>query len=603
VRRSGGATFVVRNSRAIVEPRSIRRAASLPALLCLLAACAALPAPKPAAANHPAAPVSAAASASVPIGGAVASAEPAATDAGLAVLRAGGNAADAAVATALALAVVMPNAGNLGGGGFAVVRTPTGVAALDFRETAPAAARADMFLTPDGHPKPDASLVGPLAAAVPGSPRGLYDLHQRYGRLSWRRVVEPAIVLARGGFAVTERLHRALEEEKEDLARFPATADVWLPQGQPLATGARLRLPALATTLAAYAEHGPEAITGGPVAEAIATVSRTAGGLLTAADLAAYRPVWREPLQFEAFGWNIAAMPLPSSGGIIEGETLLMLEALHWPSRPRGGVERTHLLVEAWRRAFADRYLLGDPSTTRAEPGPLLSPDWIARRVGGIDPARATPSKEIRPWPDAPPAEGRSGETTHLSVVDREGNSVALTTTLNGWFGCYVYVPEAGFFLNNEMDDFATVPDQPNLFELIQGQANAVRAGARMLSSMSPTIAWRGRETLVLGSRGGSRIPTATLQVLLDLIVDGDPLETAVNRPRFHHQWMPDEVRYESGAFDETLRRDLESRGYQLKEVSWPVGEVDAARVAADGTLEAAADARGPGGAGVVTPP
>jgi gamma-glutamyltranspeptidase/glutathione hydrolase len=585
-----------------VTPPSIRSKAALAALLWLLAACASVPSRKPAAPGRDAAQEPSASPASVLAGGAVASAEPAATEAGLAMLRAGGNAADAAVATALALAVVMPNAGNLGGGGFAVVRTPAGIAALDFRETAPAAAHPDMFLLPDGRPKPDASLVGPLAAAVPGTPRGLYDLHQRYGRLPWRRVVEPAIVLARGGFAVTERLHRALEEEKEDLARFPATAAVWLPQGQPLPTGARLRLPALAATLAAYAESGPEAITEGPVADAIVSASRTGGGLLTAADLAAYRPVWREPLRFEAFGWDIASMPLPSSGGIIEGETLLMLEALRWPSLPRGGVQRTHLLVESWRRAFADRYLLGDPSTTRAEAGPLLSPDWIAHRVGGIDPAHATPSKEIRPWPDAPAPEGRGGETTHLSVVDRAGDAVSLTTTLNGWFGCYVYVPEAGFFLNNEMDDFATVPDQPNLFELIQGQANAVRAGARMLSSMSPTIAWRGRETIVLGSRGGSRIPTATLQVLLDLIVDGDPLETAVNRPRLHHQWMPDEVRYESGAIDESLRRELESRGHRLKEVTWPVGEVDAAQVGKDGTLAAAADARGPGGAGVVTP-
>ena len=590
----------MRDSGAIVTPPSVRRKAALAALLWLLAACAAVPGRKPAAPAPATAPDRPAAPTSVLAGGAVASAEPEATEAGLSVLRAGGNAADAAVATALALAVVMPNAGNLGGGGFALVRTPEGIAALDFRETAPSAARPDMFLAPDGRPRPEASLVGPLAAAVPGSPRGLYDLHRRYGRLPWRRVVEPAIALARGGFAVTERLHRALEEEKEDLARFPATAAVWLPHGQPLPTGARLRLPALATTLAAYAESGPEALTEGPVADAIASASRTGGGVLTAADLAAYRPVWREPLRFAAFGWEIASMPLPSSGGIIEGETLLMLEALRWPSLPRGGVERTHLLVESWRRAFADRYLLGDPSTTRAEPGPLLSPDWIARRAGGIDPARATPSKEIRPWPDAPPAEGRSGETTHLSVVDREGDAVSLTTTLNGWFGCYVYVPEAGFFLNNEMDDFATVPDQPNLFELIQGQANAVRAGARMLSSMSPTIAWRGRETLVLGSRGGSRIPTATLQVLLDLIVDGDPLETAVNRPRLHHQWMPDEVRYETGAIDEALRRELEARGHRLKEVTWPVGEVDAAQVGKDGALAAAADARGPGGAGVV---
>ncbi len=525
-------------------------------------------------------------------GGAVASAAPAATAAGIEVLEAGGNAADAAVAVALALAVVHPQAGNLGGGGFAVVRLRGEVTTLDFREVAPRAATRDMYLGSDGEPESERSLVGPLAAGVPGSPAGLAELHRRYGQLPWPRVVAPALRLARDGFVVTDRLSREVAAAADLLGRFPETSRVWMPGGAAPAPGALMRLPALAAVLAAYAERGPEAITRGPVAAAVETVSRRHGGVLAAADMAAYRPVWRSPVLFELAGWSVASMPLPSSGGIILAQTTGLLERLGWSRLARPGADRAHLLAEAWRRAYADRYLLGDPATTLAGPRELLDPGWLDRRSASVDPVRATPSDRVACW--APAAE--PADTTHLSVVDADGGTVSLTTTLNGSFGCGLLVPEAGFLLNNEMDDFAAAPGRANLYGLVQGEANAVGPGKRMLSSMSPTVAWRGDEVIALGSPGGSRIPTATVQVLLSTLVDGDGLQEAVDRPRIHHQWRPDRIDAEAGALSPEVRAELERRGHSIV-ARGEMGEVHAVRRWADGVVEAAADPRGPGAA------
>ncbi|MBZ5639824.1 MAG: gamma-glutamyltransferase [Acidobacteriia bacterium] len=533
-----------------------------------------------------------------PRGGAVASSAPAATEAGLLILREGGNAADAAVAVALALAVVHPQAGNLGGGGFAVARFGDEVAALDFRETAPAAATAGMFLGPDGSPVAERSLVGPLAAGVPGSPAGLFELHHRFGRLPWIQVVAPAARLARGGFPVTERLSRAIAEDRALLARFPETAAVWLPGGQPPAAGTTVRLPRLAKVLDAYGRLGPKALTRGRAAEAIEAASRKHGGILTAADLAAYAPVWRAPVRLRAFGWEIASMPLPSSGGIILGETFGMLERLGFAALPKDGADRAHLSVEAWRRAFADRFLLGDPMSTGADATQLLDPSWLDRRAREIDRARATPSASVKNWPGGA---AEPTQTTHLSVVDARGDAVAMTVTLNDTFGCRLLVPELEILLNNEMDDFAAAPGKANLYGLVQGPANAVGPGKRMLSSMSPTLAWKGSEILAIGSPGGSHIPTAVGQTLLRILVDGESLLDAVTHPRIHHQWMPDEVAVEAGALSGEVRGELARRGHVLKEVK-ALGEVDAARRRADGRLEAAADPRGPGAASVEEP-
>lgn len=522
--------------------------------------------------------------------GAVASDEAEATSAGMQVLAAGGNAVDAAVATALALAVVHPEAGNLGGGGFALVRFGEVVAALDFRETAPAAATPDMFLD-HGTAAPARSLVGPLAAGVPGSPAGYFELHQRFGRLPWAAVVAPALALARDGFPISPRTHRSLLASRELLNRFPETAAVWLPDGVPPSPGAVLRLPTLAAVLAAYAQQGVSAIVTGEVAAAVQEASRRYGGVLSAADLANYRPVWRKPLRFNAFGWEVASMPLPSSGGIILAQSCGLLKRRGWARYPRGGAWRAHLLAETWRRAFADRLLLADPQWTLATAEQLLAPTWLAARAAGIH-RHATPSAQVRPYP-APPRREPS-ETTHVSVLDQEGNAVALTTTLNGAFGCGLWVSEAGFFLNNEMDDFTTAPGQPNLFGLVQGEANAVAPGKRMLSSMTPTIAWRGQDLLVVGGRGGSKIPTATLQVLLHVIVDGDPLAAAVARPRLHHQWLPDVFVVEPGALSPDVERRLRRRGHSI-ELLKGAPKVNAVRRLPDGSYQAAADPRGPG--------
>lgn len=552
----------------------------------------------------------AAGAASVPApagtGGAVASADPQATAAGLAILRGGGNAVDAAVATALALAVVYPEAGNLGGGGFALVRMGGELQALDFRETAPAKAKPDMYLDPEGKPVENASLVGPLAAGVPGSPAGLWELQRRFGRLPWSKVVEPARRLAADGFRVSRYLHDGLAgpENHKLLARFPETVKMWLPNGgEPPAAGSLLRQPDLAATLGRYAEHGPQGIVTGAVAEAVEKASSAHGGVLTAADLAAYKPVWRTPLTTEAFGWKLASMPLPSSGGVILGQTLGMLEKLGWEKLPRFSADREHLLAEVFRRSFADRFLLGDPATTRATEAQLLDPAWIARRAAEIDPRHASASAQVQHWPGAAAAAAVPGstETTHLSVVDRDGNLVALTTTLNGLYGCGLWVPGAGFFLNNEMDDFATAPGRPNLFGLIQGEANAVGAGKRMLSSMTPVIAWKGEEAYALGGRGGSRIPSHTIEVLLNAIVDHDPLQSALDRPRLHHQWLPDRLEAEADTFAPEVRAELERRGHTLQ-ITTTSAKVHAVHRLPGGRVEAAADPRGSGVGGVVDP-
>lgn len=542
-------------------------------------------------------------------GGAVASDDRRATAVGVEVLAAGGNAVDAAVATALALAVVFPEAGNLGGGGFAVVRLPSEagdtvtLASLDFREEAPAAATRDMYLDETGRPVPDASLVGPLATGVPGSPAGLHELHRRHGRLPWARVVAPAERLAREGFEVDANLHRRLTEARELLARFPESAAAWLPDGEPPPVGTRIRLPDLADTLRDYAARGPEAITAGPVAERVVEVSRRHGGVLTGADLAGYRPVWRDPVTFRAFGWRFATMGLPSSGGAILGQVLGVLEGLDWPALPRFGADRAHLLAESFRGAFADRYLLGDPATATETEAALLAPAWLARRAAEVRPYRATPSLEVTSYPGGPA--GEALETTHLSTIDADGGAVALSTTLNGLFGSKVWVPGFGF-LNNEMDDFSTAPGEPNLYGLVQGEANAVRPGARMLSSMSPTIAWRETESaavdlVAIGGRGGSRIPTNTAQVLLALIVDGDHLQLALDRPRIHHQWLPDRLQAEPDALAPETRAVLLARGHDL-ELTDATAKMNAVRVLPDGTVEAAADPRGTGAGAVVAP-
>lgn len=543
-------------------------------------------------------------------GGAVSSDERLATETGLRILREGGNAVDGAVATALALAVVQPEAGNLGGGGFAVVKMGDDVFHLDFREEAPAAAFREMYLDEKGEPVPGASIVGPLAAGVPGSPSGLYALHKKAGKLPWAEVVAPALEMARDGFEVSSRLYNSLMDEQDVLKRFPETAAVWFPGGAAPKPGTLFKLPELAKTLERYAAEGPRAVTHGAVAEAVEKASKRHGGVLTAADMASYEPVWREPVRVESFGWTVVGPALPSSGGILLGASFEQLEQVGWMEKDRFGADRAHLLGEVWRRTYADRYLLGDPTTSEAQAADLLDPKWLTERAATVRLDKATSSDAVDFWSDGAPEVKEPSDTTHLSVVDKEGNLVALTTTINGAFGCGLYVPGAGFFLNNEMDDFAANPGRPNMFGLIQGESNAVRPGKRMLSSQSPTIAWRQEDgklvdAVALGGRGGSRIPTATMQVLLGVMVDGDGLQTALDRPRVHHQWRPDALFHEEDALSPETRKALEARGHSL-ELIGNVAQVQAVRwLLEDGRawVEAGADPRGGGGTpGVVTP-
>jgi gamma-glutamyltranspeptidase/glutathione hydrolase len=521
----------------------------------------------------------------------VVSAAPEASNAGAEILAAGGNAMDAAVAAALALAVVYPQAGNLAGGGFLVARTPDGAFhALDFRETAPARASRDMFLGPDGRPVPKASTDTALAVATPGSIRGYAEAHRRLGRLPWARVVAPAERLAREGFRVSAELSRDLAEERALLSRWEETRRIFLPAGEPLSAGTLLLQPELATTLARISKDGPEAFHRGEIAARIVAFVRSHGGVLSEEDLSGYSPVWRAPEEIRYGRLVVYTMPLPSSAGFVLRSVLAQLEVARSDSAAGLDARSYHLLLEAERRAYADRNRwLGDGDCTAIPLGDLLAPARLAALGAAIDPARATPSASA----NASLARERE-ETTHLTVATPDGFAVSLTTTLNGSFGNGAVVPGLGILLNNEMDDFAVAPGVPNLYGLVQGSVNEVRAGARPLSSMSPAIVEEdGRPLLVVGSPGGSTIPTTVLQVLLR-VTGGESLASAVAAPRLHQQHTPDVVFFESGGAPDSLLGSLRACGHVLRERG-PIGKVHAIAFEPGGGLTGAADPRGNG--------
>lgn len=484
---------------------------------------------------------------------------PLATQVGQQVLAHGGNAVDAAVATAFALAVVHPTAGNLAGGGFAVVRVARGKAvALDFRETAPAKATADMYLDATGKPT-KASLNGDLAVGVPGSVAGLWALHHKLGKQPWKELVEPAIKLARDGFVVDEWLHRSIEAGAKRLAQNPKTAAIWMPAGAALAPGAKVSIPELATVLERIRDKGPDGFYKGPTAAAIVDEMKAGGGIITAADLAGYQPAWRDPLRFGYRGHSIVSMPPPSSGGIVLAMTAGMLRKVELGKLPWHGAEHVHLLTEVWRRAFAARNeLLGDPAFVKAMPIAKLTSDAYADKLAATITDKATPSKDV-----AALLEGN--HTTNLCVVDGAGMAVAMTTTLNTAWGSGVTV--AGFLLNNEMDDFTAKPGSPNTFGLVQGTANKIEPGKRMLSSMSPSIVEdaRGDVVMVAGAGGGPRIITAVWQTISNVLDFGAKAAAAVARPRVHHQHLPDAVFVEADSIDAPTADTLRGLGYHLE--------------------------------------
>lgn len=483
---------------------------------------------------------------------------PEASKVGRDILASGGNAVDAAVALAFALAVTHPTAGNIAGGGFAVVRTGPGKAvALDFREVAPAAATADMYLDRDGNPT-GKSLRGDLAAGVPGSVAGLWALHRRLGKKPWKAVVAPAIALARDGFEVSDKLHQAIAMLAPMLASSPASAALWLPGGVARPAGDRVKNPELAQVLGRIAERGPDGFYKGETAAAIVAEMKSGGGIITADDLARYKVVWRDPLRFSYRGYSLASMPLPSSGGVVLAMTAGMLGKLELGKLPWYGAQHVHWLVEVWRRAFAARNeLLGDPAFVKDIPlARLLSRAYLDRLFATIT-DRATPSRQV-----AALLEG--DHTTNLCTVDAGGMAVALTTTLNTAFGNGVTV--SGFFLNNEMDDFAAKPGSPNTFGLVQGAANKIEPGKRMLSSMSPTIVEDGRGQLVMlaGAGGGPRIITAVWQTISNVIDFGKRADLAVAEPRIHHQHLPDVIHVEAGSIDRSTEEQLRAMDYRL---------------------------------------
>lgn len=481
-----------------------------------------------------------------------------ASAAGAEIMRNGGNAVDAAVAVGFALAVTYPFAGNIGGGGFMTIRMADGrTAALDYREVAPLAATRDMYVDSAGK-LTDRRLTGHLASGVPGAVAGMSAALERYGTKSLAEVMAPAIRLARDGFAVDSALFLSLRGAQQRLCQF-AGCTTFYPNGAPPAPGSTLRQPELARSLQLIAEQGPKAFYDGPVGETLVEEMRQGGGIITREDLRRYEPKWREPILTTYRGHTLITMPPASSGGITMSETFNILENFA-PLPPFGSPEYVHLLAEAFRRSFMDRNAkLADPDFVPVPREQLVSKAYATELASQISRRRASKTPAF----DA----GREPEhTTHYSVVDAEGNAVATTTTINGGFGSAVWVRGGGFFMNNEMDDFATQPGTANMFGLVQGEANAIQPGKRMLSAMSPTIVLdpKGDVLLVVGAAGGPTIITATTQVILNVIEFGMPLTEAMRAPRMHHQALPDAIRHESQGFSDATLRRLRRMGHEL---------------------------------------
>ena len=524
----------------------------------------------------------------------VVSGHPMASEVGREVLRRGGNAVDAAVAVGLALAVVHSEAGNLGGGGFMLIRLADGQShALDYRETAPAKARRNMYLGPDGNPT-DKSWTGHLAVAVPGSVAGLFEAHRRFGKLPWSALVEPALRLAREGFVIDEYRHRMIASDSARLARFPGSKAAFLPDGHPPPTGSRFTQHDLALTLEAIRDRGKDGFYRGRVAELIVAEMRRGGGIVTRRDLVGYRPIWREPLRFTYRGYTVYSMPPASSGGVTLALLMNILEG--YDPLPRfGSPELMHREVEAMRRAFLERNAdLGDPAFVRNPVARMLSKAHAAARRAEIDTTRATPT------PVLTVRQGRGSSTTHYSIVDPAGNAVSTTTTLNNSYGSGVTVTGAGFLLNDEMDDFSTVPGKPTNYGLVQGEPNAIAPGKRMLSSMTPTIVLgrEGKLWMVLGTPGGPTIITQVYHVLSNVIDHGMSLADAIAAPRLHHQALPDQVVLEpgSGFLPAALDR-LRALGHQIGNRPTYIGDVEAIVRVSDGWLGVSDPRRGGGGA------
>ncbi len=526
--------------------------------------------------------------------GMVTSQEALASQVGLDILKRGGNAVDAAVAVGFALAVTLPAAGNLGGGGFMLVHMAGSgeTVAIDYREKAPAAATRDMFLDADGNADPNRSRFTPLAVGVPGTVAGLAMALQRYGTMGLAEVIAPAIRLAEEGVTVSAELSESLKASQARLTKFPSTAAIFYhDDGSAYLPDEILKQQDLGQSLRQIATLGPAAFYRGEIAEKIAATMKEAGGFMTADDLAAYEAVARAPVSGTYRGYDIFSMPPPSSGGTHIVEILNILEGYDIAGLGAESAETIHLMAEAMKRAYADRSeYLGDSDFAEVPVKGLTSKTYAATLRDEIDPAHATPSETIKP---ANPIPYESDQTTHFSVVDSEGNAVSNTYTLNFGYGVGLVAEGTGILLNNEMDDFSAKPGVPNAYGLIGGDANAVEAGKRPLSSMSPTIVLKdGKVFLVTGSPGGSRIITTTLQVILNVIDHGMNVAEASIAPRIHHQWLPEELRVEEGLSPDTIRL-LQDMGHKVV-VKPTMGSTQSIMRRDDGALFGASDTRRP---------
>jgi gamma-glutamyltranspeptidase / glutathione hydrolase len=522
------------------------------------------------------------------IHGAVVSAHPLASRVGVLILREGGNAVDAAIATQLTLAVVYPAAGNIGGGGFMIAHLAGGKnIALDFRETAPAKATRDMYLDAAGNPQPESSQNGHLAAGVPGTVAGLFA-ESKYGRLPFAKLIQPAIDLAENGFAISGAEARDLNGSQEAFRKYNTVMPVFVKPGGWKA-GDTLVQKDLAKTLRLIRDKGADGFYKGPIAKLVAEEMQRGKGIMTETDLAGYRAKERTPSVFDYKGYTIVTMPLPGSGGVVLQQMMKMAARVPLKTYGFHSVKAIHYMTEIERLAYADRAkYLGDQDYYSVPVKTLTSQAYLQKRLAMIDPGVAGNSQTIQ----AGSISESSEETTHLDVIDREGNAVSITTTLNGGYGSKTVVAGTGFLLNNEMDDFSSKPGTPNMFGAIGADANAIAPGKRMLSSMTPTIVLdKGNTYLVVGTPGGTTITTSVFQTLMNILEFGLSTEDAVDKPKFHHQWLPDELNIERG-FPADIRVSLQKMGYKIVERG-SIGRTELIKVLKDGTKEAVGDDRG----------
>ena len=522
---------------------------------------------------------------------AVVSARIEASEAGKTVMQQGGNAYDAMVATSFALTVVYPVAGNITGGGFFVYRSAEGeVGSLDYREMAPLGAHKDLYLDENGDVIPKLSTVGGMAVGIPGAVAGILEVHKKMGTLPLKQLMQPAIDLAEKGYVVTEKQAKSFKRYSELFVEVNGK-DTFFAQGHQ--AGDTIVNPALAKTLRVIAEKGNGGFYDGWVAQAMVNKTQATGGILSLEDLKAYSPRWREPVQFSYKDLNLISMGPPSSGGICLAQLMQMVEPYNLKAMGHNSPEAMHLMVEAERRSYADRaHFLGDPDFVTIPQDHLLDKTYANERMQNFSTDKATLSSEVSHG-DIIVVE--SDETTHFSIVDKEGNAVSVTTTLNGAYGSKVFVDELGVFMNNEMDDFSSKPGTPNMFGLTGSKANSIAPKKRMLSSMTPTIVEKNGDLyMVVGTPGGSTIITSVFQTILNVYEHGMEMQEAVDAPRFHHQWLPDIVVLEPDSFDNTVVEELKSKGHTIEaKYSRIIGKVDAIHKNEKGQLSVGADTRG----------